>query len=69
MLARTVAKAEELRAEIRSVFEIEEATAMSAELKEDVSLLQRELAAVAEKQAQMDALRWCSVANITLRRT
>ena len=52
-----MAKTEGLRAEIRSVFEIEEAIATSAELKEDVSLLQRELATIAETQAQMGALR------------
>ena len=46
-----------LKSSVKSVFEIEEATATSAELKEDVSELQRELATIAEKQAQMDALR------------
>ena len=46
-----------LKSSVKSVFEIEEATATSAELKEDVSLLQRELATIAETQAQMGALR------------
>jgi len=57
-MAKTKAKKEELQADIEKLTsKIDVASARSADLKEDVKELQKELAALAEMQAEMDKVR------------
>merc|ERR1719161_859326 len=57
-MAKTEAKKDELNADITKLTgKIDQATAMSTQLKEDVAELQKELAELADLQAKMDAAR------------
>jgi len=57
-MAKTEAKKDELNADITKLTgKIDQATAMSTSLKEDVAELQKELAELADMQAKMDAAR------------
>merc|ERR1719335_1314305 len=57
-MSKTKAKKDELNADIKKLTsKIDSASAMSAELKEDVKELQKELAELQESQAEMDKVR------------
>jgi len=57
-MAKTEQKKDELNADIAKLTsKIDQAAAMSEQLKEDVAELQKELAALAESQAEMDKIR------------